>query len=87
MKQIHVYFSGRVQGVGLRYGAKEIADRLALKGYVKNLPDGRVELLAEGGEENLKKLLDELSKLFAPRNSEISWSKTTGRFSSFEIIL
>lgn len=43
----HVYFSGRVQGVGFRYSAKRIASGFDVTGWVKNLPDGRVELFAQ----------------------------------------
>ena len=43
-----VYYSGRVQGVGFRYTAWNVARGFDVAGYVRNLPDGRVELLAEG---------------------------------------
>ncbi|MGV3661494.1 MAG: acylphosphatase [Prosthecobacter sp.] len=43
----HVYFSGRVQGVGFRYSTKQIASGFDVTGWVKNLPDGRVELFAQ----------------------------------------
>jgi acylphosphatase len=43
-----VYFSGRVQGVGFRYTCRSIARGFNVTGYVRNLPDGRVELVAEG---------------------------------------
>ena len=44
-----MYFSGHVQGVGFRYTTRSVASRFAVTGYVRNLPDGRVELVAEGG--------------------------------------
>lgn len=43
-----VHFTGRVQGVGFRYTTREIASRHAVGGYVRNLDDGRVLLVAEG---------------------------------------
>jgi acylphosphatase len=45
--------SGRVQGVGFRYFARDIAEREGLSGVVRNLPDGRVEAVAEGDAESL----------------------------------
>ncbi|HYU80410.1 MAG TPA: acylphosphatase [Vicinamibacterales bacterium] len=45
--------SGRVQGVGFRYFTQDIAEREGVSGRVRNLPDGRVEVVAEGDEETL----------------------------------
>lgn len=47
--------SGRVQGVGFRYFAQDRANREGLHGHVRNLPDGRVEVVAEGDEESLSR--------------------------------
>ncbi|KAF3362586.1 Acylphosphatase [Chlamydiales bacterium STE3] len=55
--EMHVLVSGRVQGVGFRYKTLSHAQRLGLKGFVRNLPNGKVEILAQGKEEDLKKLL------------------------------
>lgn len=52
--RVSVRIKGRVQGVFFRQSAKEEAQRLKLKGYVSNLPDGDVEALAEGTEEAVK---------------------------------
>jgi len=57
VKKIRLVLEGLVQGVGLRYNVKQEADRLDLKGYVRNLPDGRVEIVAQGEEKNIKALL------------------------------
>ncbi|MFP4322418.1 MAG: acylphosphatase [Anaerolineales bacterium] len=57
-KQLHAYIHGTVQGVNFRATTRSQANALALSGYVKNLPDGRVEVLAEGAEDKLNKLLD-----------------------------
>ncbi len=44
----HVYFSGRVQGVGFRYTAIDVAHNYEVTGFVRNLPDGRVEMITQG---------------------------------------
>ena len=54
------YVSGRVQGVGFRYFAESVASRLGVSGYVRNLPDGRVEVYAAGTAEQLASLAAEL---------------------------
>jgi len=48
MVRAHVYISGKVQGVGYRLSTQEEAVKLGLTGWVKNLPDGRVEAVLEG---------------------------------------
>ena len=50
---VHVYFSGHVQGVGFRYATVRVARDFEVAGYVRNLPDGRVELEAEGDAATL----------------------------------
>ena len=57
-KRAHVFYSGRVQGVGFRYSAREVACGFEVTGFVRNLPDGRVELVAEGEEEEVKAFLE-----------------------------
>jgi len=52
-----VHYSGRVQGVGFRYTVKQIAGGYDIRGSVRNLPDGRVELLATGEPEELEAFL------------------------------
>src|SRR5437762_1172639 len=54
------YFSGHVQGVGFRYTVKNIALRHDVGGYVRNLPDGRVELVMEGPDNEMDELVNEV---------------------------
>ncbi len=60
MKAIEVFISGIVQGVGFRYFTLKVARELGIKGYVKNLPDGRVYIYAVGDEKSLEKLLEKV---------------------------
>ncbi len=57
MQRAHIWVSGRVQGVWYRASTVEEARKLGLKGWVRNLPDGRVEILVEGRKENLDRLI------------------------------
>ena len=87
-KRAHVFYSGKVQGVGFRVTAEETAHTLGVVGWVKNLRGGRVELVAEGEEENVQHFLDSI-RAGAMKNFihqvEISWSVASETFSDFEI--
>jgi acylphosphatase len=56
-KTVQVFYEGRVQGVGFRYTARRVAAGFDVAGYVRNLPDGRVELLASGEDEEVDEFL------------------------------
>jgi acylphosphatase len=58
----HIFISGRVQGVGFRHFTKSNAKKLGLTGWVKNLPDGRVEVLIQGSENQISEMLKLLEK-------------------------
>ena len=87
-KRVHAFYSGRVQGVGFRMTAEEVAHTLGVVGWVKNLRDRRVELVAEGDEPALRQFLDTLQtgamKNFI-QQVEVSWSHASDTFNEFEI--
>ncbi len=85
MKRIHVFFGGRVQGVGFRLSTQQKAKALGITGWVTNLSDGRVELVAEGSNEHLVLLLTQLADWFEIANQQVTPSEGTGEFSAFEI--
>ncbi len=58
MAHLDIIVTGRVQGVGFRYNARQAAERLGLKGYARNLPDGSVAIEVEGSDTALRKFLE-----------------------------
>lgn len=73
--------SGRVQGVGFRFFAEEWAARLGLGGYACNLPDGRLEVVAEGPEHAVQEFLDAMRR--GPRSAvvkavDLQWQQPVG---------
>jgi len=88
-KRVHIFVSGRVQGVFFRAHTKEKALELDIKGWVRNLPDGRVEGVFEGEEERLNELIRWLKEggppLASIENLEILNEDYKGEFSDFEI--
>ncbi|MBN2097688.1 MAG: acylphosphatase [Candidatus Omnitrophica bacterium] len=86
-KRLQIYYNGRVQGVGFRFTAERIALELGLVGWVKNLADGRVELVCEGKEEKLQKILSRMDEQFSNyiRRKDIQWLSASGEFDDFEI--
>ncbi len=83
-----VHYSGHVQGVGFRHTVRTIADRYSVTGYVVNLPDGRVNLVAEGIPEQLTEFLAEVSNLMDQyiRDTSIEKLPPTGEFFRFDIV-
>ena len=87
-KQAHLYYSGMVQGVGFRWTVERLALALDIDGFVKNLPDGRVEVVSEGEEEEVKTFLNRIKSGSLSqyiRALEESWQEPTGEFSGFSI--
>jgi len=87
MRCAHLIVSGRVQGVFFRANVRNKANELGLKGYAKNLPDGNVEVVAEGDEEKLEELIEFMRK--GPGVANIENIKITHKepenFKNFEI--
>ena len=88
MKQAHIFYLGMVQGVGFRFTTQRLASGLGLKGWVRNLPDGRVEILAEGPEEKIKELCRQIEVHFHSyiREKTIEFSGDSGQLRNFRII-
>jgi len=87
LKRVEVHYSGRVQGVGFRFTAERFAAAYKVVGYVRNLPDGRVELVAEGEESTLKEFLEALRQDmgYLVSHYSINWFPPTGEFKEFRI--
>ena len=84
-----VFYSGSVQGVGFRYTAKTVATGYELPGTVKNLPDGRVELVAEGSREELEAFraaVRDAGLAGFIRDENVNWTGAQNEFRGFEII-
>lgn len=85
-KQAHLIIKGRVQGVCFRAFAREEAQRLELVGWVKNLPDESVEMVAEGPREALDRLIKWAHKGPPAARVEtvvVEWDEATGEFKTF----
>jgi acylphosphatase len=84
----HIFVEGFVQGVFFRANTFERAKELQLTGWVRNLPDGRVEILVEGEKEKVEKLIEWAKigpSLAKVENVQVEWEKYQGEFEDFEI--
>ncbi len=61
MKSLHCLIKGKVQGVGFRMWTKDVAEYMGIRGWVRNLSDGRVEVLAQGDKEKLEEFKGKLA--------------------------
>ena len=84
-----VYVYGLVQGVFFRANTRKVAKKLGLRGYVRNLPDGRVEAVFEGEEDKVKKAIEWCHRgppLARVEKVEIVWEEPKGDFDDFVIL-
>jgi acylphosphatase len=87
--RVHVFVSGRVQGVFFRENTKNKAKAFGIRGFVRNLPDGRVEAVLEGEKEKIQELLERIKKgpLFSRVDGvEVKSEEYKGEFNDFEVI-
>ena len=87
--RVVILYSGRVQGVGFRYSVKVLTMGFDMTGTVRNLPDGRVELVAEGerGElDEFRRAIQDSEVGRFVRDETVTWSDAINRFRGFEII-
>ncbi|MGB2600869.1 MAG: acylphosphatase [Candidatus Omnitrophota bacterium] len=86
-QRAHVVFSGNVQGVGFRFTAEKLASQNEVTGFVKNLPDGRVEIVCEATQDQLESFLYGIEKDMDGyiSDSQVKWEPKSGEFSLFEI--
>lgn len=87
-RRMTVFYHGQVQGVGFRYTARTVATGFEITGLVRNLPDGRVELVAEGGREELEAFRAALLAAGLAgfiRDERVSWADAKNEFRGFEI--
>jgi len=83
----HVIFIGRVQGVGFRYTAHRIAHRHQLTGFVRNLPDGTVEMFAQGPARDIDDCIQDIKEYFGDylRETRIQEIPTDPKYRDFRI--
>ena len=84
-----VLYSGRVQGVGFRYTAKTVITGFKISGTVRNLPDGRVELIAEGAPaelESFRAAIHDAGLAGFIGDEQVTWADTKNEFRGFEIV-
>ena len=88
IKRVEIIVTGMVQGVFFRATTRDFAKKLALNGIVRNLRDGTVEIIAEGSEEVLNRLI-EYAKRGPPSakvyNIDVKWLEPEGKFRGFKV--
>jgi acylphosphatase len=87
MIAMHVIFKGRVQGVGFRYTTRRIADRYQLTGFVRNLPDGTVEMLAQGSSNDIDDCMRNIKEYFSDyiKDAKVNEIPPDPKYTDFQI--
>ena len=86
--RMHIHYSGRVQGVGFRYTVKSLVTGFEIVGTIRNLPDGRVELFAEGERAELEAFQQAVRDSGVGRfiaDEAVTWCESRGKFCGFQI--
>lgn len=89
MIQANILYSGTVQGVGFRYGVHRYAVNLGIKGWVRNLPNGSVEILAEGSKDAVQQLCENIEEHFQGyiKDKQISSRTLQEKREDFKVII
>jgi acylphosphatase len=88
-RRLTIWYSGSVQGVGFRYTAKTVATGFEITGIIRNLPDGRVELVCEGARKELEEFraaLRDAGLAGFIRDEQVNWADAKNEFRGFEIV-
>ena len=88
-QRLQIFYSGRVQGVGFRYSVKTLATGFEVTGTVANLPDGRVELTAEGAQgelEEFRKAIQDSEVGGFIKREDASWLSAKNEYRGFNIV-
>ena len=87
MVRKHIYYKGAVQGVGFRYTTMRVAGGYAVTGFVRNLPDGRVDVVVEGEAKEIEAFLADLADSMQGyiRDTQIDDEPQTGEFRQFDV--
>jgi acylphosphatase len=87
--RVHAFFGGKVQGVGFRYFVNQRASGLSITGWVRNLKDGRVELVAEGSRADLETFIAQVKQ--GPGGAQVAdvnldWGDADGSYGAFRVM-
>jgi acylphosphatase len=86
-KAAHIVYNGDVQGVGFRYTTRHLAGSFAVSGWVRNLPDGTVELLAQGDEDQVTAFLEAVERRMGHhiRGHRLDWREADASVAGFSV--